>query len=393
MPRCAIASMIGSLAGSVVLTSTVVAQRVVSSVDVSGTSVWYADTIRSSGGSISPALRVDWSHATLGAYADVSRLGHGSLSAQSVVSPSIFSPSVGSFTGELGGSLGGSTHQDGTRTGQMLGVARLHLMRAGAGAWLGGGAGRTWDGSVWRGMRQGEAGVWVENGGATTLATVTPVVLGDTIRYTDFQAALRYPVSSYEVGVSAGTRSGSVGPEVGGTSRTWGSVSVVAWLTSRLALVANAGAYPTDLTQGYPGGRFATVALRIASRDERSVERAVIHTSTVAPADLSPVAKAVNETRDAGVTSLEVRTVGGTQRVLRIYAPSARAVEINGDFTHWQAVPLARGSDGWWSITRTMAPGTYQMNVRIDGGRWLAPPGLLTTSDEFGGTIGILTIE
>jgi 1,4-alpha-glucan branching enzyme len=93
------------------------------------------------------------------------------------------------------------------------------------------------------------------------------------------------------------------------------------------------------------------------------------------------------------VTALEVRTLVGTQRVLRIYAPAARTVEITGDFTHWQAVQLTRGSDGWWSVTRAMAPGTYQMNLRIDGGRWLAPPGLLTTSDEFGGTIGILTIE
>jgi hypothetical protein len=33
------------------------------------------------------------------------------------------------------------------------------------------------------------------------------------------------------------------------------------------------------------------------------------------------------------------------------------------------------------------------MNVRVDGGGWLAPPGLTTVVDEFGGVVGILVIE
>jgi hypothetical protein len=44
-----------------------------------------------------------------------------------------FSRRASALTGEFGGSLGGSTHQDGTRTGQMLGLARLHVMRTGRG--------------------------------------------------------------------------------------------------------------------------------------------------------------------------------------------------------------------------------------------------------------------
>ncbi|MGE5100766.1 MAG: glycogen-binding domain-containing protein, partial [Deltaproteobacteria bacterium] len=74
-------------------------------------------------------------------------------------------------------------------------------------------------------------------------------------------------------------------------------------------------------------------------------------------------------------------------------APSATAVELNGDFTHWQPVRLARGTDGWWTITLQIAPGTYQVNIRVDGGPWVAPPGLLTSTDEFGGIVGILRIE
>jgi hypothetical protein len=33
------------------------------------------------------------------------------------------------------------------------------------------------------------------------------------------------------------------------------------------------------------------------------------------------------------------------------------------------------------------------MNVRLDGGNWLVPAGLLTVLDEFGGTVGLLVVE
>jgi len=364
----------------------VAAQRAVTSLDVSGTSVWYADSIQSAGGSLTPAVRLDWSRATVSAFANVSRLARGGLSAEATLSPSVFTPSAGPLVGELAGSFGGSGHQDGTRTGQMLAVARLHAMGGGGGAWVGGGAGRTWDGSVWRDLRQGEAGAWIERDDATALATVTPVVVADTIRYTDVQAALRYPAASLDLGLSAGARAGSVGPAVGGTSRAWGNVSVVAWLQPRLALVATAGTYPVDLTQGYPGGRFVTLAVRIASREPRRAARDAATGS-------SPRADAASETRGAGATLFQVRTAQGTQRTLRVYAPQARTVEINGDFTLWQPVALARGNDGWWTTVQPIAAGTHQVNLRVDGGKWLAPPGLLTASDEFGGVVGILTIE
>lgn len=362
------------------------AQRAVTSLDLSGTSVWYADSIQSAGGSVSPAVRFDWSRATVSAFANISRLARGGLSAEATLSPSVFTPSAGPFAGELAGSFGGSGHQDGTRTGQVLAVTRVYAMGNGGGAWVGGGAGRTWDGSVWRDLRQGEAGAWIERADATALATVTPVVVEDTIRYTDVQAALRYPAASIDLGLSAGARAGSVGPAVGGTSRAWGDVSVVAWLQPRLALVATAGTYPVDLTQGYPGGRFVTLALRIASREPRRAAGDAVTAS-------NPLAGAANETRAAGATRFDVRTAQGTQRTLRVYAPRARTVEITGDFTLWQPVALVHGNDGWWTTTQPIAAGTHQVNLRVNSGTWLAPPGLLTASDEFGGVVGILTLE
>jgi hypothetical protein len=380
---------LAAFACSLTLGNALAAQRVVSSVDVSGTGVWYADSIRASGGSLNPALRVDWPRATIGASGTVSELGSGSLSFQGFVAPSVFTPNVGPFTVEFAGQLGGSTHQDGTRTGQAVGSTRAYFMGARGGAWAGGGVGRSWDGLTGRSVREGEVGGWLESGTMTALASVSPVVVQDTIRYTDLQAALRYPVDRFELGLTVGTRTGSVGPVVGGTSRTWGSVSGVAWLTSQVAVVASGGNYPVDLTQGYPGGRYVSLALRFASRNTRSSDRA----ASMTPSALPALTAATEEARAAGVTAFSVSSTRGVQRTLRVRAASARSVEVNGDFTRWAPVNLVRGADGWWSVSLPISAGTYALNVRIDGGPWLVPPGLMSTTDEFGGTVGILTIE
>jgi 1,4-alpha-glucan branching enzyme len=83
----------------------------------------------------------------------------------------------------------------------------------------------------------------------------------------------------------------------------------------------------------------------------------------------------------------------GSRRVFRVFAPGAQRVELSADFTGWEPVALVRGNDGWWTLTRTIAAGTYQVNMRTNGGSWTAPPGLLTTRDEFGGVAGVLKLE
>jgi hypothetical protein len=159
---------------------------------------------------------------------------------------------------------------------------------------------------------------------------------------------------------------------------------VIGWLSRRLALVGSAGSYAVDLTQGFPGGRFITLALRVASPNTRQVEREM------------DAAERGSTAGENGSLAFEVRSSASSaaaRRELRVFAPAARSVEITADFTQWIPVRLTRGTDGWWTDSRNLNPGTYQVNIRIDGGAWIAPPGLLTTRDEFGGTAGILTIE
>src|SRR5262245_21013704 len=227
-------------------TASLSAQRVKSSIDLTGTGVWYADTIRATGTSIAPAIRLDWPIASLEGSFAFSHLGAGRSSIQGSITPALSTPSIGPFSAEVAGAFGGSSHHDGTRTGSALGMARVYAARSTASVWVGTGGGSTWDDSVWRNVRQLEAGAWMQRDNFTAMATINPITVADTLSYTDAQLALRYEMPRFAFDLTGGWRSGSVGPEIGGTRRTWGSLSGLVWLSSRVAIVASGGSYPVD---------------------------------------------------------------------------------------------------------------------------------------------------
>jgi 1,4-alpha-glucan branching enzyme len=93
------------------------------------------------------------------------------------------------------------------------------------------------------------------------------------------------------------------------------------------------------------------------------------------------------------VAEFTARRGAGDAVTVRVKAPGASVVEINGDFTNWTPVQLVPVGDGSWRSTLPLKRGKYQMNLRINGGAWIVPPGLLSIVDEFGGTVGLLVIE
>jgi hypothetical protein len=250
---------------------------------------------------------------------------------------------------------------------------RAHLSADTYGAWIGGGFGTTWDGVTWRSLRQGEGAAWARSGNASAFVSATPVVVDDSIRYTDAQISGALSLPRVDLSASAGFRSGSRLPTLGGTAKSWGSVSVTAWMISRLALVASAGTYPVDLTQGFPGGRFASLGVRFGLRR------------------FQPSTAPVLETMPR--KNFEVRNAGSRTKELRVRSPSASTVEIMGDFTDWRPVSLQSDENGWWTVQLAISPGIHEMNVRINGGSWTVPQGLPRKSDEFGGSVGVLVIQ
>jgi 1,4-alpha-glucan branching enzyme len=359
------------------------AQNAGVSIDAGALNMRYADTVNTSAIAVTPAFWTESRSGSLGATGTFSQFTGGGWSAQGSTDGSVFTPRKGVMLGELSGSGGGSSRNDGSRTAQLLGSARLHIAAANQGVWIGAGGGGTWDGDTWRKVQQGEAAAWARFGAATAFASATPVIVDDSIRYTDAQASLSFNLPRVELSGTGGFRSGSRLPTYGGTATSWGSVSAVMWIASRVALVATGGTYPVDLTQGFPGGRFASVSLRIGNR--RSVP-----VSSSQSYDLGSLSSTDNA---VGISYRSARQVESGVQEIRFSAPSAKTVEMMGDMTDWAPVQLQNAGNGIWTIALPVTAGIHEFNVRVDGGRWVAPPGLASRSDEFGGTVGLLVLR
>ncbi|HJU76283.1 MAG TPA: glycogen-binding domain-containing protein [Gemmatimonadaceae bacterium] len=77
---------------------------------------------------------------------------------------------------------------------------------------------------------------------------------------------------------------------------------------------------------------------------------------------------------------------------LAIRSADARVVELTGDFLQWKPVRMQRVSPDWWEVRLRMSAGVHRVNVRVDGGKWRAPPGVPRQRDEFGGDAGVIVI-
>lgn len=363
------------------------AQTVTSSIDLTAANTHYGDTFSGNSFAVSPALHIDAPLSVFDAGATYSTLA-GTWSAQGNAGGSLFTPRVSSFMGELAGYAGGSANGDGTHTGTFTGMLRGHVLNQSAGAWLGAGGGRVWDGILWRNLIQGEAGAWTNIPYGSLSAVVTPSKLGDTIKYTDAEGTLSVFHDRIGLDVDVGFRAGSSLPIVGGDSKAWGSANVSYWMTQSVALIVGAGTYPVNFGQGFPGGRFLSAGIRIGRIPvSRSSDSSL---EEIAPSPLQHVADGDTPAGSAG-RDLTVRSAAG-KTTLAVLAPGAANVEVAGDFSNWDPVPLSQGPGGRWTTTLALKPGIYEMNLRVDGGRWTVPPGIPSKNDEFGQSVGLLIV-
>jgi len=359
------------------------AQRIDATLDVGGVALRYADTLSAGAATITPHAIADWGRGIAEASGTYSQFGSGGWSTQGALSGSLFAPRARGFLAEVAGFAGGSTHNDGTRTGEVLANGRLHFMRTRGELFLGAGGGRTWLGGGSSSLFLGEAGVSTTFHEVAATLAVSPVAI-DSLTYTDAQLSLFRTLAKLDLAAQLGIRMGDQLLALGGTSRAWGSLSAVRWMRPRIALVAAGGTYPIDPTQGFPGGRFVSLSIRLATRGARDAES--VNTQQ------SPLGTQLDE-GPLAVTAFVADRIDADSVTLRVNAPRAQLVEVSGDFTSWTPVRLETAGEGWWAVTLPMGPGNYQMNVRLDGGKWLVPPGLLSMLDEFGGTVGLLVVE
>jgi 1,4-alpha-glucan branching enzyme len=96
--------------------------------------------------------------------------------------------------------------------------------------------------------------------------------------------------------------------------------------------------------------------------------------------------------RRAAAAAFRFATSSEGQVTLGIRSATARLVELTGDFVQWRPVRMQRVSADWWELRMPISRGVHRVNVRVDGGKWRAPPGLPRHRDEFGGDAGVLVI-
>src|SRR5690606_36125464 len=162
----------------------------------------------------------------------------------------------------------------------------------------------------------------------------------------------------------------------------WAGLSGAWWFGSRTAATVGIGSYPADLARDFGAGTYATVSIRLANRRPEPPERADQPAYRLLPPLARPVVAAfATEPADSGRRAIVVR------------APGATGVEIMGDFTDWQAVPLRPVGGARWRVDLPLAPGVHRLNIRLAGGEWGVPPGIPVVRDDFNGVVGLLTIE
>ena len=191
----------------------------------------------------------------------------------------------------------------------------------------------------------------------------------DMHRWAETEAALLWERRRWSASVAVGGRLASRGVPGG----VWTSADMAVAFAPSLSLVLGGSVAPGARYFPASEHRYITIGLRVAPRFFRS--RAV-----PAPSAPAPTAFAV------------VRAGDGVYR-LALRVPRARRVELSGDFTGWKPVALQREHGDEWSVTLPLGVGAHRLNVRIDGGAWIAPPGVMTTSDDFAGEVGLVVVD
>ena len=191
---------------------------------------------------------------------------------------------------------------------------------------------------------------------------------GSAMRWTEVEARLAWASSRVAIDATFGLR-----PHISGfSSATWGRVTTTYALAPRLALVAAAGSESALSSVSSSRAPFLSLGLRVAPA-------ALVRPRP--PVYVRPVASAFRV----------VAADSGHYRV-SVHVAGARTLELSGDFDGWRPVSMLQTAPDDWETTLPLAPGTYRVNLRVNGDRWTAPPGLPTADDEFNGTVGLLVV-
>ncbi len=346
--------------------------------------VRYDGFLASGAAALTPALR--WEHPRgrgfVSARGTYLRFESGRRSIDASANGSWFMPLARHWRGELGLAAGASDYSNIASFSHGAVEARIHLNDDVRGGWFGATVGRASFGAGARPVTVLAMGLWLLRANVTMFASADRSLVGDTA-YSDLRSSARWRISRMLLEGTVGTRVSSRGGGHGG----YGEGTATWTLGRRTAVLVSFGRYPTDAVTGSIAGRYVTAALRLGAVSPR----------TPAPHTLSidvPAGGASDDASTGDRARLEVQVHRGDEVSVTLYAPGAAVIEISGDFTDWRPVQLSRqaaGSDVWVGTFR-ISSGVHRINVRRDGGRWMAPAGTTRSNDDYDGEVGVFVL-
>ncbi len=292
-----------------------------------------------------------------------------------------FAPLARHWRGELGVAAGASDYASIASFRHAQADARLHVMDGDRGGWIAATVGRSSFGGGPRPVTVVAMGMWLLRADKTVFVSLDRSFIGDTA-YTDLRSSARWRGSRTILEGVVGSRLWSRG----GGRGVFAEGSATVTIAPHVAIVVSAGRYPTDAVSGSIAGRYVSAALRLGTI---AVRRPPV------PA-LPGVIRASGSDGSAttGEPRLEIQVRQGDDVQLSLYAAGATSVEVTGDFTDWRPVLLTRnpGSSDTWAATFRIPRGVHRINVRRDGGPWMAPGGTTRSTDDYDGEVGVFVL-
>jgi len=356
--------------------------QVTANVEAGITDLQYDGFLASGAASISPTMR--WQHpggrGFLSARGTYLQFQSGRRSLDGSANASWFTPLARHWRGELGVAAGASDYASIASFSHGQIDARLHVMDEDRGGWLAAMMGRSSFGAGPRPVTVVALGIWLLRDDKTMFLSLDRSFIGDTV-YTDLRSSARWRRARIVLEGVVGARVWSRG----GGRGVFGEGSATLTLGRQAALVLSAGRYPTDVVSGSIAGRYVTAAVRVGTITIRRPSAPALPTN---PNASGSNGASTMETR------LEIRPRQDDDVQLTLYAPGATVVEISGDFTDWRPVPLSRNpaSADTWVASFRIPKGLHRINVRRDGGPWMAPGGTTRSADDYDGEVGVFVL-
>ncbi|MBL0938825.1 MAG: hypothetical protein IBJ03_08015 [Gemmatimonadaceae bacterium] len=210
------------------------------------------------------------------------------------------------------------------------------------------------------------------------------VLIREAAAYTldDISVDMSWRTNRFSLGASRSWRKGA-----GATSGSARGHSITAaWqATPSVMLIAQGGEQLADVVRGVPQALYTGVGVRWNPLRVRGVQRearAFADTRNMAP-------NVVPELR--GDEVLLQRREGEGVLTITVLAMQDAVVEIASSANEWTPTRVSHSSAGFVHKL-TLSSGTHRVAVRVNGGEWRAPRGLVAVDDEFGGKAGLVVV-